>query len=215
MAATKSWTIYQLDVNNVFLHSELDEEVYMPMPKGIPNTNNKVCRLKKSLYGLQQASRQWFSKLKDTLISLGYTQSKSDYSLFLNKTSIQITIIAVYVDDILLTGSNYKKIRHVKQHLNKKCIKDLGKLHYFLGLEVSHTTESILLPQQKFTKELIQDCGFPLKQNASTSLPLSYKLLLDEGTLLEDPTVYRTLVGKLNFLTHTRPDLSFSIRTLS
>ena len=80
------------------------------MPKGIPNPNNKVCILKKSLYGLQQASRQWFSKLKDTLICLGYTQSKSDYSLFLNKTSTQITIIAVYVDDILLTDSDYKGI---------------------------------------------------------------------------------------------------------
>jgi len=140
VAAAKSWPMFQLDVNNAFLHSELDEEVYMQMPKGIPNPNHKVCRLRKSLYGLKQASRQWFSKLKDTLISLGYTQSKSDYSLFLNKTSTQITVIAVYVDDILITCSDYAEIQHVKQHLDTTFgIKDLGKLHYFLGLEVSHT----------------------------------------------------------------------------
>jgi len=150
-------TMYQLDVNNAaFLHGELDEEVYIQMPKGIPNPNNKVCRLKKSLYGLKQASKQWFSKLKDTLISLGYAQSKSDYSLFLNKTSTYITIIAVYVDDILLTGLDYKEIQHVKQHLNEKFgIKDLGNLHYFLGLEVSHTAKGVLLSQKKFTRELI------------------------------------------------------------
>jgi len=91
----------------------------MQMPKGISNPNNKVYRMKQSLYGLKQASRQWFSKLKDTLISLGYTQSKRDYSLFLNKTSTHITIITAYVDDILLVGSDYKEIQYVKQHLNE------------------------------------------------------------------------------------------------
>ena len=97
LAAKKHWNIFQLDVNNAFLHGDLDEEVYMQMPKGIPNPENKVCRLKKSLYGRKQASRQWFTKLKNTLLSLGYTQSKNDYSLFLNKTTTNITLIAVYV----------------------------------------------------------------------------------------------------------------------
>jgi len=87
--------MFQLDVNNAFLHGDLDEEVYMQMPKGIPNPENKVCRLRKSLYGLKQASRQWFTKLKDTLLSLGFVQSKNDYSLFLHKTSTNITILAV------------------------------------------------------------------------------------------------------------------------
>jgi len=151
---------------------------------------------------MKQASRQWFSKLKDTLISLGYIQSKNDYSLFLNKTSTHITILAVYVDDILLTGSDYIEIQHVKQHLNNIFgIKDLGKLHYFLCLEVSQTAEGFLMSQQKFTKELIRDCGFNLKQSASTPLPLNYKLLPDEGTLLEDPTIYR----KSSISSHT-PD---------
>jgi len=90
LAAHRKWGTYQLDVNNAFLHENLDEEVYMEMPKGIPNPENKVCRLKKSLYGLKQASRQWFIKLKDTLLSLGFVQSKNDYFLFLNKTSTNI-----------------------------------------------------------------------------------------------------------------------------
>jgi len=91
----------------------LDEEVYMQMPKGIPHPENKVCRLKKSLYGLKQASTQWFSKLKNTLLSLGYIQSKNDYSLFLNKSSTKLTIIVVYVDGILISGSVYEKIQNM------------------------------------------------------------------------------------------------------
>ena len=94
--------MYQLDVNNAFSHGELDEEVYIQMPKGI-------YRLKKSLYGLKQGSRKWFRKLKDTLISLGYIRSKNDYSFFLNKSTKKLTIIAVYMDDILITSSDLRK----------------------------------------------------------------------------------------------------------
>jgi len=111
----------------------------------------------------------------------------------------------------LLIASDYKEIKHVKQQLKDKFgIKDLGKLHFFLGLEVSQTSGGVLLSQQKFTKELLMDCGFHLRQSTSTPLPLNCKLLLDEGKFLNDPTIYRTLVGKLNFLTHTRLYLSFT-----
>jgi len=136
--------------------------------------------------------------------------------LFLNKTSTNITIIAVYVDDILLTGSDIQEIQHVKHCLNQKFgIKDLGSLHYFLGLQVQSTSQGIILSQHKFTKDLLRDCGFPIKRTVSTPLPLHCKLSPDEGVLLDDPSHYRALVGKLNFLTNTRPDISFAVQTLS
>jgi len=106
LAASKGWDLFQLDVNNAFLHGDLDEEVYMEVPTGIFNTSNKVCKLKKSLYGLKQASGQWLSKLSTTLLSLGYHQSENDYSIFLDKSSTTITIITVYVDDIMITSSS-------------------------------------------------------------------------------------------------------------
>jgi len=116
-----------LDVNSAFLLGHLIEEEYIEAPKGIPNLANKVCRFKKSLYGLEQVSWQWLTKLNSILVSLGCQQSKNDYFLFLNKPSIDITIIAVCIDDILITGLNQAEMSHVKQQLHIKFgIKDLG-----------------------------------------------------------------------------------------
>ena len=100
---------------------------------------NKVCLLKKFLYGLKQASRQWHTKLLEVLTSREYRQSKNDYSLFIKKKKERITIIAIYVNDIIITGDDKFEIKTLKQYLDKTfTIKDLGKLHHFLGIEVSY-----------------------------------------------------------------------------
>ena len=117
LTAARKWNIYQLDVNNAFLHGSLQEDVYVRVPLGITNPHNKVCKLKKSIYGLKQASRQWFQKLAAFLNSRDYQQSKSDPSLFVKQSSSYITILAVYVDDILLNGSNSTEIDSIKRHL--------------------------------------------------------------------------------------------------
>lgn len=114
VAASKKWNLHQLDVNNAFLHGNLDEEVYMNVPEGISNPANKVCKLKKSLYGLKQASRQWFAKLTNELQQQSFVQSKSDYSLFIKRKDDSVTIAGVYVDDIILTGNNEDEISKLK-----------------------------------------------------------------------------------------------------
>lgn len=116
------------------------------------------------------------------------------------------------MDDILLTGSNPNEVHHLKTFLHKEfTIKDLGLLHYFLGLEASYLTEGVVLSQRKFTQELLVESNMLQAKPASTPLPLNLKLTADQGTLLTDPTPYRILIGKLNFLTHTRPHLSFAV----
>lgn len=216
IAAHKNWKIYQLDINNAFLHGELHEEVYMKLPDGIPNPLNLVCRLKKSIYGLKQASRVWFAKLHHELLIQGFKQSKNDYSLFLKKTGDHMTIAAVYVDDILLTGDNLSEINALKAHLHRVfSIKDLSYLNHFLGLEIGYTPEGIILSQAKFTRELLSDSGIDKFKTVDTPLPLYLKLQADDTNLYSDPELYRCLVGKLNFLTHTRPDLAYSVQTLS
>ncbi|CAO2815837.1 unnamed protein product [Amaranthus hypochondriacus] len=216
LAASNKWPLHQLDVNNAFLHGDLNEDVYMVLPEGLSAPPNTVCKLRKSLYGLKQASRQWFAKLTAALLSQGFTQSKLDYSLFTHRANGSITIVAVYVDDIVVTGDAPDVISHLKDHLNKVfSIKDLGPLSFFLGLELTYSQNGIIVTQQKFSRELLRDSGIDDIVPHVTPLPLNHKLSSADSPLFSDPTLYRSLVGKLNFLTHTRPDLSFSVQALS
>ena len=117
---------------------------------------------------------------------------------------------------MLIIGNSNGEIETLKRHLHKTItIKDLGRLHYFLGLEVSYIPEGIVLTQRKFIKDLLQDSGVTTFKKAVTPLPLNIKLSAYGGTLLKDPYIYRSLIGNLNFLTHTRPDLSYIVQNLS
>ncbi|GJT07296.1 putative RNA-directed DNA polymerase [Tanacetum coccineum] len=131
-AIHNSWPIYQLDINNAFFYGELEEDVYMTLPEGYFDKNDKrVCKLVKSLYGLKQAPRKWNEKLVSILLENGFLQNKNDFSLFTkNKNGIFIALL-VYVDDIVITGNNNEEIKKVKEFLSSKfLIKDLGILGY-------------------------------------------------------------------------------------
>lgn len=118
----------------------------MKVPEGLPHPSNHVCKLKKSLYGLKQASRQWFAKLTFELVHQGFTQSKNDYSLFIKHTADSFILAIVYVDDIILTGNDIQSIQQLKSHLHRTfSIKDLGSLSFFLGLEVTYLPMVLLL----------------------------------------------------------------------
>jgi hypothetical protein len=139
----QNWFVQQLDVNNAFLHGVLCEDVYMKIPQGLTGfSDDKVCKLTKSLYGLKQASRKWYEKLSHFLISHQFTQAPYDPTLFVKKTTNSFTALLVYVDDIVLTGNNMSEITNIKVQLHKTFgIKDLGTLKFFLGLEVAHSTK--------------------------------------------------------------------------
>lgn len=109
-------------MNNASLHGDLHEEVYMDVPPGLQTCDPAlVCKLKKSLYGLKQASRQWYAKLVDTLNSRGYVHSSHyDHSLFYRKRGTSVVFVAVYVDDILLTGPDYEEINNLKAFLHQQ-----------------------------------------------------------------------------------------------
>lgn len=122
----------------------------------------------------------------------------------------------MYIDDIVVTGNNAPFISQLKLHLKQVfSIKDLGHLSFFLGLELSYSTTGIMVTQQKFSKELLRDSGLTNLPHHVTPLPLNHKLSAHDSPLYPNPTLYRSLVGKLNFLTYTRPDLSYSVQALS
>ena len=153
IALSRNWAIKQLDVNNVFLKGDLQEEVFMQQPQGFIDEQNPnlVCRLDKALYGLKQAPRAWFEKLHQVLLSFGFVSAKSDQSPFLRFTASHITYVFVYVDDILVIGSDTTTITSLIAQLNSKfSLKDLGEMHYFLGIQVSHTNNGLHLSQTKY-----------------------------------------------------------------
>ena len=230
LAAQHNWHIHQLDVYNAFLQGDLDDEVYMQLPQGLSRQGecgggNIVCRLVKSLYGLKQASRQWNMKLSEALIQSGFIQSSMDHSLFIRKKGNDIVIILVYVDDMLVTGSSISAIEETKASLHAAFkIKDLGTLKFFLGVEFHRSSKGILINQRKYALEIISELGIgavkpawtPLEVNAKlTTLEFDSLVQREDDNMLEDKTKYQRLIGKMLYLTLTRPDISYAVQTLS
>jgi len=149
LAAHLNWTMHQLDVKNAFLHGEIEEEVYMNPPPGYNLTTgrNLVCKLKKALYGLKQSPRAWFGRFTQAMKKLQYSQSNGDSTMFFKKgISGKLSILIVYVDDIIITGDDTDEVDMLKQKLAEEFdIKSLGTLRYFLGIEVAYSRNGHLL----------------------------------------------------------------------
>lgn len=189
----------------------------MELPLGLVLCKqNQVCRLIKSLYSLRQASHQWFAKLSSALLSIGFNHSHHDHSLFIKQQSTNITILLIYVDDVILTSNSMDEIYSVKQFLHKFFqIKDLGDLKYFLGLEVSRSKLGIYLCQRKYALDILFNTSMLASKLASTSMIKDSKLLYDSKATPYDPTTYRCLIGKLLYLPITRPNIAFVVQQLS
>jgi Reverse transcriptase (RNA-dependent DNA polymerase) len=218
LALTFNWPIRQLDVSNAFLNGDLQERVFMEQPQGFidPNKPDYVCLLQKSLYGLRQAPRSWFEKLSSTLLQFGFKSSYFDPSMFIAQHQGHTLILLVYVDDIIITGSDPVQIDQCIQQLNTRfAIRDLGTLHYFLGLEASYNSNGICLTQTKYFTDLLKRVNM-LNCKPCLSPMASGTTLSSHGSeLCKDPQLFRSVIGALQYGTLTRPDLSFSVNKLS
>ncbi|XP_074297693.1 uncharacterized protein LOC141628447 [Silene latifolia] len=212
VAAVKKWELHQMDVRNAFLHGDLSNEFYMRLPPGYSKgKEGKVCRLRKSLYGLRQAPRCWFAKLGSSLRTYGFIQSYSHYSLFsYAKGEVRIHVL-VYVDDLLIVGNDKTAIASFKSYLGS-CfhMKDLSSLKYFLGIEVARTSEGIFLNQRKYALDIISESGLLGAKPAATPIEQHHQLGLAKGDFVSDVEAYRRLVGRLVYLAVTRPDLAYA-----
>ena len=148
VATQFNWPMKQLDINNTFLHNYLNEPVYVTQPPGLIDIVNPThaCRLSKSLYGLKQAPRAGYERLRQSLLELDITISPSDSSLFIQKTSTDVVIVLIYVDNILLTGSSTQICQAIIIALgNLFPAKDLGDAKYFLSLELHRTNDAFYI----------------------------------------------------------------------
>lgn len=217
VAAAKNWELHQMDVHNAFLHGELEEEVYMKLPPGFDSkSSSRVYRLRKSLYVLRQAPRCWFAKLASSLKGYGFTQSYFDYSLFTYLQGDVRMNILIYVDDLIISRNDVNAIGKFKAYLSQ-CfhMKDLGQLKYFLGIEVTRNSNGLFLSQWEYALDIIAETG--LLGGKPSSVPMAQNQLLALMTTnpVADPARYRRLVGKLIYLTITRPELAYCVHTLS
>jgi hypothetical protein len=217
IAAVMKWKVHQMDVKTTFLNGVVEEEVYVEQPQGFETHDRKthVCRLKKALYGLKQAPRAWYGRIDGYLMSLGFTKSKADPNLYFKVVDGGPVILLLYVDDLFLTGVE-KLIDECKKMLASEFeMKDLGIMHYFLGLEVWQRPDGIFLNQGKYAVEILKRFGMMDCKAMPTPMVTNLKLLCDTSSETMDATMYRQLVGSLMYLTNTRPDICFAVNTLS
>lgn len=213
----RQWPIHQLDVKNAFLHGTLNETVYMEQPPGFQDSQKPyhVCSLKKSLYGLRQAPRAWFDKFSDFLLEYGFFCSSTDPSLFIYHQQQHTILLLLYVDDIVLTGSSSQMLSTLIQSLSLKFhMKDLGPLHYFLGIEVKQNSDHLFLCQTKYASDLLTRAYMSESKPIATPLSLKQVIMQQDSIALTNPTEYRSLVGALQYLTLTRPDIAYATNLL-
>ena len=204
-----------MDVKNSFLNGELSEEVYMKLPPGYshpPGFPHRVCRLWQALYGLKQAPRAWFAKFSSTTSQHGFLGSSFDTTVFLRRSGHGITILLLYVNDMIITGDDMEGIQDLKHFLGHQFeMKDLSSLNYFLGLEVSSSTNGYYLTQAKYTSNMISRASITYNKIVDTPIDLNSH----DGESLSDATLYRQLVGNLIYLTITRPDISYAVHIVN
>ncbi|XP_042962943.1 uncharacterized mitochondrial protein AtMg00810-like [Carya illinoinensis] len=217
IAAIKGWFLHHFDITNAFLNGELKEEIYMKKPPSYnKSTPHQVCKLLKSSYGLKQASRQWNYNLTSSLLDFGFKQSKSDYTLFTKHEADSYIAILIYVDDILVASNSNKAISTLRTFLNLKFkVRDLGCLRYFLGLEVARSSKWIHLCQKKYVLDILSYSGMLGCKPLKIPLDQNFNISKEDSNPITDPSIFRRLIGRLLYLTITRPDICFSVQVLS
>jgi transposase InsO family protein len=218
LAAHEGWQVHHMDVKSAFLNGDLLEEVYVQQPLGYVKAGDedKVLRLRKALYGLRQAPRAWNAKLDDSLNSLGFERCPSEHAVYRRGTGDSLLLVGVYVDDLVITGQDTKEIDHFKQQMTKLfSMSDLGKLSFYLGIEVAQERDRIMLCQAAYAKRLLERTGMTDCNPCTTPMEARLKLSKQGAGDSVDLTLYRSVIGGLRYLTHTRPDITFAVGYLS
>nr|GEW79485.1 retrovirus-related Pol polyprotein from transposon TNT 1-94 [Tanacetum cinerariifolium] len=206
-AAHKFFTVYQMDVKTAFLYGLLKEEVYVNQPDGFvdPYHPDKVYRLKKALYGLNQALRAWYGELSNFLVSKEFSKGSIDPTLFITKHSGDILLVQIYVNDISFgfTNPNLSK-RFEKLIHNKFEMSMMGELKFFLGIQIYQSPRGIFINQAKYAQEILIKHGMTSCDSVDTLMATKHLDADLSGTPV-DQTKYRSMVRALMYLTTSRP----------
>ncbi|XP_026398898.1 uncharacterized protein LOC113294737 [Papaver somniferum] len=216
VASARGWDLHQMDVTKSFLHRDLQEEVYMQPPLGLPHSPNQVCKLHRALYGLKQAPLAWFQKFTSVITQSGFSQSAYDSAMFVRLSDKGIVLLLLYVDYMVIIDSDLEGINALKPQLNSSFeMKDFGHLRYFLGIKVDKSFTGYFISRVKYASEILSRAGLIDNKTIDTPLEVNVKYNHMDGEILSNPTLYRRLVGSLNYLTIIRHDISHAVHIVS
>ncbi|GJR70242.1 retrovirus-related pol polyprotein from transposon TNT 1-94 [Tanacetum coccineum] len=213
-AAHMNMVIYQMDVKTAFLNGNLREEVYVSQPDGFvdPDKPNHVYKLKKALYGLKQAPRAWYDMLSSFLLSNDFSKGSVDPTLFIRREGNDLILVQIYVDDIIFAASTPELCDlFAKIMCSKFKMSMMGKISFFLGLQISQSPRGIFINQSKYALESLKKYGYETCDPVDTPMVEKSKLDEDKEGKAVDPSHYRGMIGTLLYLTASRPDLQFAI----
>lgn len=218
LAARNEWEVHHLDVKSAFLNGELQELVFVSQPPGfeVKNKEHLVYQLVKALYGLHQAPRAWYARLSKYLKKLGFCRCPYEQAVYTKKEGSAVLIIRVYVDDLLVTGTSVSSIQRFKRQMGEEFdMTDLGKLSHYLGMEVNKKQGYIELKQESYAKKLLVRAGMAECRPTKYPMETSIQLDKDEKGTAVDTTQFKSIVGGLRYLVHTRPDIAYAVGVVS
>eukprot|EP00253_Pinus_taeda_P003789 PITA_03789 len=218
IAAQNKWKVYQMDVKSAFLNGVLMEEVYIEQPAGYEKKGqkHKVCRLKKALYGLKQAPRVWYSRIDSYLLENRFEKCEGEPTLYIKEKDGNILIVVLYVDDVIFTRNDNYLIENFKTVMKEEFeMTDMGLLRYFLGIEVEQNGNEIFISQAKYADEVLERFNMQESKAAITPTVMGLKLSKEDNNKDFDPSLYKSIVGNVMYLTATRPDIMHVVILIS
>ena len=205
-------------MKNTFLHGDLEEKVYMDLPQGYETLNEagKLCRFRKAFYRLKQSPRAWFGRFTEAMKKYGYRQGNADHTLLVKHRGGKVTLLIIYVNDMVVTGDDTEEIKRLQRYLSSEFeMKDLGGLKYFLGIKVARSRDGIYLFQWKYVLDLLSETGMLACKPVETPIVQNHHLVIYQDQVLTNKERYQRLVGRLIYLSLTRPDIAYAISVVS
>ena len=218
LAAQNKWKIHQMDVKSAFLNGVLEEEVYIQQPSGyeVKGHEDKVLKLKKALYGLKQAPRAWNNRIDKYFKENGFTKCPHEHALYIKFKDGDVLIVCLYVDDLIFTGNNPSFFEEFKKAMAKEFeMTDIGLMAYYLGIEVKQNEDGIFISQESYAREILKKFKLDDCNPISTPVECGVKLSKHDEAEKVDPTLFKSLVGSLRYLTCTRPDILYAVGLVS
>jgi hypothetical protein len=217
LVASMEWNLHHMDVKTAFLNGAIEEEVYIEQPQGfeVHSRDTHVCRLKKALYGLNQAPRAWYARMDSYLTRLSFSKSHANPNLYYKFVYNTPVILLLYVDDLFIIGEESLIIQCKKELASEFDMKDLGLMHYYLGLEVWQKRGEVLLEQGKYAIKILKKFGMMDCKSMDTPMNADIRKVKVPYSDPIDPSLYRQLIRSLMYLVNTRPDIFFVVNTLS